>query len=132
MGYRKNPETDQRASRDRDEEEVIRVEVPYLRIIDEDLWRAVKARQEGQRRTLAEAAPSTLRRKRYLLSGLVRCGQCGGNMTVAGSGRSRAYYCANAKEKGPSVCGGIGVPPLKWSTFWDRIIPFSGGRRDGW
>ncbi|MBM1222436.1 DUF3365 domain-containing protein, partial [Ponticoccus sp. SC2-23] len=25
-----------------------------------------------------------------------------------------------------------GVPPLKWSTFWDRIIPFSGGPRDGW
>jgi transposase-like protein len=25
----------------------------------------------------------------------------------------------------------LGMPPLKWSTFWDRIIPFSGGRRDG-
>jgi hypothetical protein len=25
-----------------------------------------------------------------------------------------------------------GMPPLKWSTFWDRIIPFSGGRRNGW
>ena len=25
----------------------------------------------------------------------------------------------------------IGVPPLKWSTVWDRIIPFSGGGRDG-
>ena len=24
-----------------------------------------------------------------------------------------------------------GVPPLKWSTFWDRIIPFSGGGRNG-
>ncbi|WP_106165436.1 transposase [Tritonibacter scottomollicae] len=26
---------------------------------------------------------------------------------------------------------GVGVPPPKWSTFWDRNIPFSGGRRDG-
>jgi len=26
---------------------------------------------------------------------------------------------------------GTGVPPLKWSTFWDRNIPFSGGGRDG-
>ena len=25
----------------------------------------------------------------------------------------------------------VGVPPLKWSTFWDRIIPFSGGGRNG-
>jgi hypothetical protein len=22
---------------------------------------------------------------------------------------------------------GRGMPPLKWSTFWDMIIPFSGG-----
>ncbi|MFX0547310.1 ABC transporter ATP-binding protein [Roseovarius sp. S1116L3] len=26
----------------------------------------------------------------------------------------------------------LGVPPPRWSTFWDRTIPFSGGRRDGW
>lgn len=25
-----------------------------------------------------------------------------------------------------------GVPPLKWSTIWDRFIPFSGGPRNGW
>ncbi|MEQ5872804.1 hypothetical protein J4E08_23430 [Sagittula sp. NFXS13] len=25
-----------------------------------------------------------------------------------------------------------GVPPLKWSTFWNIIIPFSEERRDGW
>lgn len=23
------------------------------------------------------------------------------------------------------------IPPLEWSTFWDGIIPVSGGRRDG-
>ena len=22
--------------------------------------------------------------------------------------------------------------PLKWSTFWDMIIPFAGGLNDGW
>lgn len=25
-----------------------------------------------------------------------------------------------------------GVPPLKWSTKWDSLIPISGGPRDGW
>ena len=25
-----------------------------------------------------------------------------------------------------------GMPPPKWSTFWDMIIPFSGGLNDGW
>jgi putative transposase len=26
----------------------------------------------------------------------------------------------------------IGMPPLKWSTNWDIIVPFSGGLNDGW
>ncbi|SIT18816.1 hypothetical protein SAMN05421759_1356 [Roseivivax lentus] len=25
-----------------------------------------------------------------------------------------------------------GVPPLKWSTNWDRFVPMSGGPSDGW
>ncbi|NNU82237.1 recombinase family protein, partial [Halovulum dunhuangense] len=126
LQYRKNPETDQRASRNRNEAEIIRVEVPHLRIIDEDLWQAVKARQSGQRRSLERAAPSALRRKRYLLSGLVRCGQCGGKMTVAGSSKSRAYYCANAKEKGPSVCPGM--PGLRVDRLQPQVL--SGLRDD--
>ncbi|SDY95230.1 hypothetical protein [Citreimonas salinaria] len=28
-------------------------------------------------------------------------------MTVAGAGKYKTYYCANAKEKGPSVCSGF-------------------------
>lgn len=48
-----------------------------------------------------------LRRRKYLLSGLLQCGQCGGNMTVAGAAKYKTYYCANAKEKGPSVCTGF-------------------------
>ena len=26
----------------------------------------------------------------------------------------------------------LGVPPLKWSTNWDRFIPQIGGPEDGW
>ena len=117
LQYRKNPETDQRVSRGRDEADIIRKDVPELRIISEPIWQAVKARQGEQRRTLTKAAPVALRRKRYLLSGLVRCGQCGGNMTVAGSGKSRAYYCADSKGKGPAVCAGM--PGLRL----DRLQP---------
>ena len=32
-------------------------------------------------------------------------------MTVAGKGERRRYYCANAKEKGASVC--TGMPGVK-------------------
>lgn len=48
-----------------------------------------------------------LRRRKYLLSGLLFCGLCGGRMTVAGTGKYKTYYCAEAKEKGPSVCTGF-------------------------
>ena len=32
----------------------------------------------------------------------------------------------------PVSDGNSGMPPLKWSTFWDMIIPFLGGLNDGW
>ncbi len=107
LNYRKNPETDKRVSRKRDEAELVTCEVPELRIIEPALWDAVKARQGTQRKALEKSAPVALRRKKYLLSGLVQCGLCGGNMTVAGTGKRRAYYCSNAKEKGAAVCKGL-------------------------
>jgi DNA invertase Pin-like site-specific DNA recombinase len=107
LNYRKDPETDKRVSRKRDEAELLTCDVPELRIIEPALWDAVKARQGTQRKTLKKSAPVALRRKKYLLSGLVQCGKCGGNMTVAGTGARRAYYCANAKEKGATVCTGL-------------------------
>ncbi|CUH36607.1 hypothetical protein JSE7799_01221 [Jannaschia seosinensis] len=126
LRYRENPDTDQRVSRRRPAAEIIRVDVPDLRIVDAELWQLVKARQAGQRKTLKEAAPVALRRRKYLLSGLVRCGCCGGNMTVAGSGNRRAYYCANAKEKGPTIC--TGMPGLRLDRLQPLVLT---GLRDG-
>lgn len=92
------------------------VEVPELRIVDQDLWDAVKARQAAQTKRRSKVATTdrnrlssgqTLRRRKYLLSGLLHCGLCGGRMTVAGAGKYKTYYCADAKEKGPSVCTGF-------------------------
>ncbi len=90
--------------------------VPELRIIDQELWNSVKARQAGHNKVRSSktatdknglSVAQSLRRRKYLLSGLMSGGQCGGNLTVAGSGKARRYYCANAKEKGPSVCTGM-------------------------
>ncbi|MEN8888799.1 MAG: zinc ribbon domain-containing protein, partial [Celeribacter marinus] len=76
-------------------------DAPDLQIIDQDLWDAVKAVQAGHRK-VRSAKPATdkkglsvgqsFRRRKYLLSGLMSCGQCGGNLTVAGSGKARRYY----------------------------------------
>lgn len=46
------------------------------------------------------------KRPTYLLSGLLRCGCCGGTMNIGGSNPKR-YYCANAREKGAAVCRGV-------------------------
>ncbi|UWS81310.1 recombinase family protein [Phaeobacter sp. G2] len=116
LRYSKHPETGKRVSRLNPVEDWEIQEVPDLRIIDQELWDAVKAVQAGHRK-VRSTTPATdkkglsvgqsLRRRKYLLSGLMTCGQCGGNLTVAGSGKARRYYCANAKEKGASVCSGM-------------------------
>ncbi|WP_340246726.1 zinc ribbon domain-containing protein [Sulfitobacter pontiacus] len=60
------------------------------------------------------------RRRKYLLSGLLSCGQCGGNLTVAGKGARRRYYCANHKEKGKAVC--TGMPGLSETDAAESIL----------
>ena len=61
--------------------------MPHLRIIDEELRKRVKARRivVGQRVAALRAslhcrARSTGRSPKYLFSGLLTCGQCGGRM----------------------------------------------------
>lgn len=118
LTYRKDPITEKRVSTLNPESEWQVVEVPELRIVDQDLWDAAKARQakEVRRRSKVETSRAdrnrlssgqALRRRKYLLSGLLHCGLCGGSMTVAGAGKYKTYYCASAKEKGPSVCAGF-------------------------
>ncbi|WP_180325253.1 recombinase family protein, partial [Cereibacter azotoformans] len=119
LRYSKDPSTGRKVSRLNKPEAWEVSEAPALRIVDQDLWEAVKERQARQTKLRAEtantdrtdlAANRVLKRRKHLLSGLVRCGICGGPMTVAGgstTGGKRRYYCANAKEKGASVCAGF-------------------------
>lgn len=118
--YSKHPETGKRIPRLNPPEDWIIFEAPDLRIVEQPIWEAVKARQKAQQRvrTKHEGSDPTglsvaqgMRRRKYLLSGLLSCGQCGGNLTIAGSGKARRYYCANAKEKGSAICAGM--PGLK-------------------
>ena len=89
----KDPETGKRVSRLNPKEEWITTEVPELRIIDDATWekaRALKAR-------FASRSGNKRQTKKRLLSGLVKCGCCGGGMTVA---RRDRYYCSARREKG--------------------------------
>ena len=95
----KDPATGKRVTRLNDESEWVRQDVPELRIIPQDLWEAAKARQKD-----LDAKPSGLwhrNRPRYLLSGLLRCGVCGGGYAKINASH---YGCAASKNKGESVC----------------------------
>ncbi|MBL3619460.1 MAG: recombinase family protein [gamma proteobacterium endosymbiont of Lamellibrachia anaximandri] len=95
----KNPTTGKRVTRLNDEAEWIRQEIPELRIIPQGLWETAKARQKA-----LDKKPNGLWRRnrpQYLLSGLLKCGVCGGGYSKINSER---YGCSNARNKGDSVC----------------------------
>jgi site-specific DNA recombinase len=87
--------------------ELVDKEVPALRTIDQELWDRVKARQHAMRcdtRPDVRACPCDRRRARYLLSGLVVCGACGGNYTKMSA---NLFGCATARNKGTVVCSNL-------------------------
>ena len=78
----KDPHTGKRQARMNPESEWVIEDVPDLRIIEDDIWHRVKERQQGtRRRVVAEnqgIRSERARRPKYLLSGLLQCGVCGG------------------------------------------------------
>jgi site-specific DNA recombinase len=113
LSYAKDPETGKRRSRANPKETVIAVEAPELAIVSNALWDAIKARQAGLDVKVAarkQASPTTeapipfwsKRRPRYIFSGLMRCGVCGGGFSKI----SAAHFgCSTARNKGEAVCG---------------------------
>jgi len=92
----KDPETGKRVSRLNPEHEWVIKEVPELRIIDDETWGIVQttkskyaSRQGNKRQT-----------KKRLLTGLIKCGSCGGSMTIINRER---YYCSAKRERGTCV-----------------------------
>lgn len=92
----KDPDTGTRKRRERDRSEWIIQPVPELRIVDDATWTAV------ERRMASRKPMKTGRRPAYLLSGILRCGVCGGAYVVVYRDR---YGCAAHKDRGPAVCG---------------------------
>ena len=108
LRYLKDPSTGKRVSRLNPEAEWIVKDVPELRIIDDELWQAVKARQaatsekyanvaEGIRKHHKKNRLNGTHRPKTLLSGLVFCGCCGGPYSIRGSDR---FACSTHGTKG--------------------------------
>ena len=100
----KHPETGRRVRQERPASEWIIQERPDLAIVDAATWDAAQARlrrfgsrhKSGERPKGARGRPA-----RYLLSGILKCGSCGGPMVVVDYYR---YGCANNKDRGATVC----------------------------
>src|SRR5262249_38230842 len=89
----RDPETGKRISRINPETEWVRVEAPELRIISDKLWNEA----QRMRRRYLDKPSQNCRRPKRLLSGLLKCGQCGGAFTIV---RPDKYGCATHREKG--------------------------------
>ena len=99
--YIKDPKTGKRIARPNPQELWEVVDVPELRIVDNDLWDAVKIRQRELsfeiRRDDSGNALNRAHRRKFLLSGLLKCGCCGGDFTIVAQDR---YGCATRRSKG--------------------------------
>jgi site-specific DNA recombinase len=102
-GYRKGT----KVRTERPETEWIRVSRPDLRIFDEDLCARLDARR-AQKAKFKGARGRVGREPKYLLSGLARCGCCGGPMKVSGGKDGtkpiKVYGCGWHRDRGDSVC----------------------------
>jgi site-specific DNA recombinase len=102
----KDPHTGRRKARLNSEAKWIVESVPHLRIIDARLWDLVKERQRASRSVVLTPdkgiRSERARRPRYLLSGLLKCGACGGGFSKV----SQSHYgCSSARNKG--TCGNL-------------------------
>src|SRR6266404_2104218 len=99
--YVKNPRTGKKVARVNNQAAREVVAIPELRIVDDDLWRQVKARQKEARIEMGKNESGNglnrIHRRKFLLSELLVCGQCGRRYTVVGKDR---YGCATRRAKG--------------------------------
>ena len=107
----------------RPEAEWLRIEAPELRIVDETVWTAAHGRLARARQTYLRGTNGRLWGRpvggvesKYLLTGLARCGVCGGGLYVKSRSHRyhRAYFygCTAYHKRGSTVCPNGGEIPM--------------------
>lgn len=93
----KDPDTGRRISRPNPPEEWRRAEAGHLAIISPELFAAAQTRKQVRSHT----APERQRKAKYLLSGLLKCGCCGGGLSVKDRDHGRVrIHCSAMRESG--------------------------------
>ena len=101
LTYRKDPSTGKRVSMLNPESEWVITEVPELRIVEDELWQAVRQRQGALKSKDAGVPVWDRRRPRFLFSGLMTCGCCGGGFSKLSQD---SFGCSASRKKGLAVC----------------------------
>ena len=98
LKYLKDPDTRKRVSRMNPKSEWIITDVPDLRIIEDAVWEKVKEYQGSldKKKTFQEK-----KRPPNLFSYLLKCGECGGGMSIVSA---RRYGCSASRNKGTCDC----------------------------
>jgi hypothetical protein len=116
--FLKDPDSGRRRPVPRPPAEWIRQNRPELRVVDDEVWRAVQSRLHQIRQGFGRSGgPPTGGARpmysRYLLTGLLRCAVCGARMRAQTAVKRKRghvyragwYRCSFAADKGPAVCG---------------------------
>lgn len=109
----KDPDTGNRLSRVNASDDVLFVDQPGLRIIDDALWQTV---QDRKARFDDRTGPQQ-RHQKHILSGLIKCGCCGGTYQIQYQGR---MSCATRRTKGESECANTRTVLL--DTVTERVL----------
>jgi len=114
---KRNPKTRKVEIINKPRSEWLIIDVPEMRIIDDDTWAKAQARWEevnaiypkghgkgfSQTKKKRTASPNEMN-PRYLLSGSLRCGACGGAITLEGGKNGGYYACQNAHNNDRCSC----------------------------
>jgi len=104
------PGTGRRIYRHRPEWEWVVTSAPQLQIVSNELFASVERRFETTKTLWGVGSTGLARGQQkqvYLFSGLLRCGECGGSITLVG-GRAKTsrseYGCSLHAQRGNSIC----------------------------
>jgi len=101
----KDPTTGRRVARANTATDHVIEQVPELRIVTDEAWQAVKDRHAllEQKKGDGDTPPAfwSKQRPRYLFSGLMRCGECGGGFSKISA---EHFGCSTARNKGETQC----------------------------